>query len=180
MPAAILVIDIVNDTFAHDTPLARATRTMCVELNAFLEQARKEGHRVVFSTDSFLEGDFLFKGRMNAHSIRGTKGAEVATELDFRPEDVWLPKRRFSAFFKTGFGPNPQGLGCGHPWPWRASPPTSVYWPLPMTPFATISRQSSWKICARVSPRRFIKTPWGFTEKTRSIPCFVFRSEGSF
>lgn len=101
MNAAILVIDIVNDTLAHDTPLARAVSSMLPALNGFLGQARRAGHRIIFSTDSFLEGDFLFRGRMGVHSIRGTRGAEPAEALERETGDTWLPKRRFSAFFKT-------------------------------------------------------------------------------
>ncbi len=35
------------------------------------------------------------------HAIRGTKGAEVIDDLKPEPADILLPKRRFSAFFKT-------------------------------------------------------------------------------
>jgi nicotinamidase-related amidase len=57
---------------------------------------------VVFSTDAFRATDFIFKGRMHPHSLAGTSGAEVMDGLDMRPEDLWLPKPRFSAFFGTG------------------------------------------------------------------------------
>lgn len=101
MSAAILVIDIVNDTLKRDTPLSRAIRAFLPTLNEFLAQARQAGHRIVFSTDSFQESDPLFKGRMKPYSIQGTKGAEVAAEIIQGPDDVWLPKPRWSAFFKT-------------------------------------------------------------------------------
>jgi nicotinamidase-related amidase len=39
---------------------------------------------------------------MKPHALAGTTGAEVAAELDRHPEDLWLPKPRFSAFFRTG------------------------------------------------------------------------------
>ena len=39
---------------------------------------------------------------MTPHSLAGSKGAEVIDELDRKDEDLWLPKPRFSAFFKTG------------------------------------------------------------------------------
>jgi nicotinamidase-related amidase len=39
---------------------------------------------------------------MTSLSISGTKGAEIIDELDRKKEDLWLPKLRFSAFFKTG------------------------------------------------------------------------------
>ena len=56
---------------------------------------------MIFATDSFLPGDRLFRGRMKDHSLRGTEGAEVSGLLEREPSDVWLPKRRMSAFFKT-------------------------------------------------------------------------------
>ncbi len=39
---------------------------------------------------------------MKPHSLAGTTGAKVIDELDRKPEDLWLPKPRFSAFFNTG------------------------------------------------------------------------------
>ena len=38
---------------------------------------------------------------MKPHSIAGTEGAEVIEELEKRQGDLWIPKPRFSAFFKT-------------------------------------------------------------------------------
>ena len=55
---------------------------------------------IIYACDSFLENDFIFKGKQS-FSLRGTEGAEVIDELKpKKPEEV-LPKRRFSAFFKT-------------------------------------------------------------------------------
>ncbi|MFH1135968.1 MAG: isochorismatase family cysteine hydrolase [Pseudomonadota bacterium] len=101
MKAAILVIDLVQDVFWRESPLSRAALEMIPRLNAFLAESRDLGAKVIFATDSFLEGDFIFQGRMKPHAIRGTKGAEPAEQVERLPEDVWLPKRRFSAFFKT-------------------------------------------------------------------------------
>ena len=57
MQAAVLVIDIVNDTLKRDTPLSRAVREFLPRLNGFLNHVRDRGHRVVFSTDAFHESD---------------------------------------------------------------------------------------------------------------------------
>ena len=38
---------------------------------------------------------------MKPHSLAGTQGAEVIEDLERRPEDLWLKKPRFSAFFGT-------------------------------------------------------------------------------
>ena len=101
MPAAILIIDIVNDTLKRDSHLSRTVRAFLPSLNQFLAQARQAGHRIVLSTDSFKESDPLFQGRMKPYSIEGTRGAEPAVEIIQGPGDVWLPKPRWSAFFKT-------------------------------------------------------------------------------
>jgi len=61
---------------------------------------RTQGH-VVFACDSFMEGDFIFQGRMPPHAIRGTGGDQPIAELGMRSSDLFLPKRRMSAFYKT-------------------------------------------------------------------------------
>jgi nicotinamidase-related amidase len=81
--------------------LAARGRAVVEPVNRLTAGARQRGWPVVFSTDSFLPGDFLFRGKMGEHSLRGTEGAEVSALLDQAPDDVWLPKRRMSAFFKT-------------------------------------------------------------------------------
>jgi len=101
---ALLIIDMVKDYFdpKHDLPIARNARKIIGPLNNLIREFRNNKWPVVFSTDAFEKDDFLFKGKMKPHSIAGTKGAEVIDELDKRDEDLWLPKPRFSAFFKTG------------------------------------------------------------------------------
>jgi len=63
---------------------------------------RKNGWPVIFATDSFKEDDFIFSARMEPESISGTEGAQLIDELEREPDDLWLPKPRFSAFFQTG------------------------------------------------------------------------------
>lgn len=102
--SALIIIDMVNDYFREDhpypiTPLAKG---IIAPTNALIGEFRKKSLPVIFSTDSFHEDDFIFKGRMKPHAIKGTQGAEVVNTLDRRQEDLWLPKPRFSAFFDTG------------------------------------------------------------------------------
>ncbi len=103
MKPAVIVIDMVKDTLDVPDPLPITTfaRAIVPAINRLTEEARKQAIPVIFSTDSFLEGDFIFKGRMKEHSIRGTEGADVTDRLVRAPTDIWLPKRRFSAFYKT-------------------------------------------------------------------------------
>jgi nicotinamidase/pyrazinamidase len=67
----------------------------------FLKKCRSLAIPVIFACDSYIEGDFFFKGRMKPHALRGTPGADVLADLEPQATDIVLPKRRFSGFFKT-------------------------------------------------------------------------------
>lgn len=99
----LLVIDMVKDNFREDKPLPITpfARAMIPRINELSALFRKKNWPVVFATDAFQEDDFIFQGSMKPHSLAGTEGAEVVDALDMREEDLWLPKPRFSAFFRT-------------------------------------------------------------------------------
>jgi len=80
------------------TPLARE---IIDPINRIKRLFKARGWPVVFSTDAFRQTDFIFSGRMKPHALEGTKGAEVIDELGPEEGDLWLPKPRFSAFFRT-------------------------------------------------------------------------------
>ena len=100
---ALLIIDMVKDNFdeGKNLPITPFARRIIGPINNLIGVFRKEMWPVVFSTDSFRKEDFIFTARMKPHSLAGTEGAEVVGDLDMRPEDLWLPKPRFSAFFGT-------------------------------------------------------------------------------
>ena len=100
---ALLIIDMVKDNFdeGKNLPITPFARRIIGPINDLIGVFRKESWPVVFSTDSFRKEDFIFTARMKPHSLAGTEGAEVVEDLDMRPEDLWLPKPRFSAFFGT-------------------------------------------------------------------------------
>ena len=96
MKPVIIVVDMVRDNF-HDEdhlPITAPARAMIPALNRLIRESRSRGGLIVFACDSFLEGDFIFQGKMKAHSLRGTAGADVLAELDRAPQDVLLPKGR--------------------------------------------------------------------------------------
>jgi len=101
---ALLIIDMVKDNLdeRRPVPITPLARKLFDPINSLTRVFRKASWPVVFATDAFAVGDFFFVGKMKPHSLAGTAGAEVAAELDRHPEDLWLPKRRFSAFFRTG------------------------------------------------------------------------------
>jgi nicotinamidase-related amidase len=101
---SLLIIDMVKDNFDPRARLpitAPATRIIA-PINRMLAVFHDRHWPVVFATDAFRRQDFIFKGRMKPHSLAGSEGAEVIDELDRAPQDLWLPKPRFSAFFQTG------------------------------------------------------------------------------
>jgi len=103
MKPAIIVVDMLKDSL-KESPLNlifQEVTAILPNLQRLLKEGRKRGIPIVFACDSFLQGDFIFKGKMKVHSLRGTKGSEVADELKPEPTDIILPKRRFSAFYKT-------------------------------------------------------------------------------
>jgi len=101
---ALLIIDMVKDNFDEDLnlPITPLARQIIDPINALIRTFRDNQWPIVFSTDAFQRQDFIFTERMKPHSLAGSTGAEVIDELDRKPEDLWLPKPRFSAFFDTG------------------------------------------------------------------------------
>lgn len=100
---ALIIIDMVKETFEESNkyPITPFARKIIDPINSLISVFRNKNWPVVFSTDAFHEEDFIFTGRMKPHSLAGTEGAEVVADLDMKPQDLWLPKPRFSAFFNT-------------------------------------------------------------------------------
>jgi nicotinamidase-related amidase len=100
---ALLIIDMVKDNFdqKRSLPITPFARAVIAPLNKLIGTFRSQQWPIVFSTDAFHKDDFIFKGRMQPHSLAGTAGAEVYEELDMQSDDLWQPKPRFSAFFDT-------------------------------------------------------------------------------
>ena len=113
MKPAIIVVDMLKDNFKESSrnPYLQTGRTIIPNLQKLLKESRKREFPIIFACDSFLKEDFIFKGRMKVHSLRGTKGAEVVDDLKPGPTDMILPKRRFSAFFKTDLDQTLRVLG---------------------------------------------------------------------
>jgi nicotinamidase/pyrazinamidase len=101
---ALLIIDMVKDNFVESRhlPITPFARAVIQPLNILIGVFHSQGWPIVFATDAFHGDDFIFKGRMRPHSLAGTEGAELIDALDRQPDDLWLPKPRFSAFFNTG------------------------------------------------------------------------------
>ncbi len=103
MNPAIIVVDMLKDNFKREAnlPITLEAVRIIPNIKKLLDHGRRMAWSIIFACDSFLEGDFIFGGRMKPHSIRGTKGAEVIGDLTPLAREMVLEKRRFSAFFKT-------------------------------------------------------------------------------
>ena len=103
MKPALIVVDMIKDNVGMHLSKGRSSEFSKIipNLQRLLGDCRQRGIPVVFANDSFLEGDFLFSGRMKPHALRGTSGVEVIEELGPQSGDTVLEKRRMSAFFKT-------------------------------------------------------------------------------
>src|SRR4030043_1641611 len=113
MKPAIIVVDMLKDNLKESprNPYFQGGKAILPNLQRLLDESRKRRFPIIFACDSFLEGDFIFKGKMKVHSLRGTKGAEVLDDLRPQPADIILPKRRFSAFYKTDLDQTLRTLG---------------------------------------------------------------------
>lgn len=101
MKPAVIIVDMLEDSYpAVRNPESEEVKII-IPVRDFLKECRSLSIPVIFACDSYIEGDFLFKGRMKPHAMRGTPGADVLADLEPEGTDIVLPKRRFSAFFKT-------------------------------------------------------------------------------
>jgi nicotinamidase/pyrazinamidase len=113
MKPAIIVVDMLKDNLKESSrnPYFQEGKAIIPNLQRLLKEGRERRFPIIFACDSFMEGDFIFGGRMKVHSLRGTKGSEVVDDLAPEPTDIILPKRRFSAFFKTDLDQTLRTLG---------------------------------------------------------------------
>lgn len=100
---ALVVVDMIKDnvnTSGHGMIDVEARKIIPAILD-LTRAFRRTGNHVVFACDSFMEGDFIFRSRMPPHAIRGTGGDHPIPELEMQANDLFLPKRRMSSFYKT-------------------------------------------------------------------------------
>jgi nicotinamidase/pyrazinamidase len=96
---ALIIVDMTKDNV--EGFIQEQVDKIVPNINTLSEAFRETGNLVIFANDSFFEKDFLFKSKMSPHSLRYQKGSEVTDRLIVKDSDLILPKRRFSAFFKT-------------------------------------------------------------------------------
>ena len=98
---AVIVVDMVNEFLEPGGKMVLAGgQGLYAPVNALLDAAH-QAHMPVFYTNQWLRpDDALFKKRI-PHCLIGTWGAHIVEALHRSPDDIVVPKRRYSAFFGT-------------------------------------------------------------------------------
>lgn len=113
MKEALLIIDMLNDFVRPGAPLeVPATRAVLPALRLRLDNARARGVPVIYICDAHRPDDPEFT-RMGwpPHAVKGSKGAEVVTELAPLETDPVVEKTSYSGFHHTGLDGILQSLG---------------------------------------------------------------------
>ena len=84
MQPVVIIVDMLEDNYGDRSNKEREEERIVSPVRDFLKACRRLSIPVVFACDSFLEGDFIFRGRMKPHAIRGTEGARVLDDLEKR------------------------------------------------------------------------------------------------
>ena len=102
---ALLVIDMLNDFFRRHARLAEQRSQLVASINMLTESFRQHNQPIIWVRQEFapdLHDAFLDMRKHNLHiTIAGTDGCELLPELDYRPTDITIVKKRYSAFFGT-------------------------------------------------------------------------------
>ncbi len=101
MKPAVIIVDMLEGNYDKERKGNKQEEKIITGVRDFLHTCRKHDIPVIFACDSFFKDDFIFRGRMKPHALRGTDGTKPLAELEPQKSDIILEKRRFSAFFKT-------------------------------------------------------------------------------
>lgn len=101
----LLIIDMLNDFFRRHARLAEQRPRLAASINALAGAFRRHGQPVLWVRQEFAPDLHDAFPEMRKHNLRvtiaGTDGCELLPELDRRPGDVTIVKKRYSAFFGT-------------------------------------------------------------------------------
>jgi len=114
--AVLLIIDMLNDFFAEG-PLAARRPALVRALNELVALFRGHGLPIIWVRQEFapdLHDAFLaLRDSGTPVTIGGTAGCQMLPDLDVRPGDRIVVKKRYSAFFGTDLDDVLDSLGPG-------------------------------------------------------------------
>jgi ureidoacrylate peracid hydrolase len=98
---AVIVVDMVNEFFEPGGKMVLEGGTaLYAPVNALLDAAHQAHLPVLYTNQWLRPDDALFKKRI-PHCLMDIWGAHIVDTLHRSPDDVIVPKRRYSAFFGT-------------------------------------------------------------------------------
>jgi len=122
MNTALLVVDVQRDFCNGGALPAFDTASLLGPLASFITRNRELGIRVIFTQDWHPKDHSSFKeygGPWPAHCVAESPGAELMSELSFRPDD-WIIRKGtsctqngYSAFDDTGLAMKLRAFGFG-------------------------------------------------------------------
>ncbi len=110
---ALLIIDMLNDFVLEGAPLeVPETRKVIPAIKKEIENARAKGSPIIYICDSHEKDDMEFsKFGWPAHSLKGTKGAEVVAEFKPEKDDIVIEKTTYSGFYNTKLDETLKAIG---------------------------------------------------------------------
>ncbi|MDE1863389.1 MAG: cysteine hydrolase [Thaumarchaeota archaeon] len=97
---AVLVVDMLNDFVYGRLRCARAEKII-PKIQLLLDRTRELGVPAYFCNDAHLNGDYYEFKLWGPHALKGTAGAKIIKDLKPSRIDYIVPKRTYSAFYKT-------------------------------------------------------------------------------
>lgn len=101
---AILVIDMLNEFCKPGGAMVLpGYETLIPPQKAVIDAARQAACPILFVVDTHRRNVHQDREwlKRTPHCVEGTWGAQVIEDLDPRPDDLYVVKRRYSAFFNT-------------------------------------------------------------------------------
>jgi ureidoacrylate peracid hydrolase len=98
---AVLIVDMLNEFLEEGGRMVLPGGQVLYEpIQRLIDAAHQLNMPVFWLNQTLHPGDKLFEKRI-VHCIAGTWGAQVVSALRQGPNDVTVPKRRYSGFFQT-------------------------------------------------------------------------------
>jgi nicotinamidase-related amidase len=117
MSPVFVFVDLLEDFFTNP-PLSERRDTLSTAVNDLASFAREINAPVIWVRQEFepdLRDAFRSMRETGTRiTIRGTTGCEVINEIERRPSDVEIIKKRYSAFFATQLAQLLDHVACSH------------------------------------------------------------------
>ena len=117
MNPVFVFVDLLEDFFSKP-PLSARRAALSTAVNDLASFARKNGFPVIWVRQEFEPdlSDALLSMRQTGTrvTIRGTGGCDVIKEIERRPGDAEVVKKRYSAFFGTPLAQLLANARCSH------------------------------------------------------------------